>query len=186
LGEWTAWYIPERQEELAGKLDEAADRLWEKGVPVWMSDQQHAAKNRELQDKGITAPPWDHAFSHESIGLSDEEIYIPIPYNVYDASCPTCGAEVYQEFCDAMDDVLYDEPNSQHEGLDLRERVVRCPKCAHAFKTSEAEARETGFAFARVYLWVSDIAPEDDWEPSFRATVESVLGPCREIIAWDT
>jgi DNA-directed RNA polymerase subunit RPC12/RpoP len=178
MGDVTAWYVPERQHELAGKAEEIADRFWKLGVFLSTPNDHIKARLRELTDKGIELPPWDHDFSFVDMGIGDEAVSIPIPYNVYDASCPHCGAEVYEQFTDAVSEALTndDDPRDEH---------IRCPRCEFVFRASETAAPQTGFAFARFYVWVSDIQ-DDDWDSSFKATVESVLGPCREIIAWDT
>jgi hypothetical protein len=43
---------------------------------------------------------------------------------------------------------------------------------------------EAGEFSARIYLWVADI-DEEDWDSQFKITVESVLGPCKEVFAFE-
>ena len=177
MGEKSAYYIPENQDAFKGKAEEISDLFWNKGIFLSTPDQHIYTRLRKYEEKGIAVPPCNHEFSFLEMGIADEGIEIPVPSNVYDAVCPKCEAEVYEEFTESL--ALGDE------SVPLPDRIVICSSCNHSFKSSETKTTDSGFQFARVYLWVSDIY-EEDWEPIFKATVESVLGPCREIIAWDT
>lgn len=44
---------------------------------------------------------------------------------------------------------------------------------------------DSGAVWARVYLWVTDI-DDESWEPEFKTTVESILGPCNEFHLWES
>ncbi len=177
MGEKSAYYIPDDQEHLIGKLEQLADQFWEKGIFLSTKDAHIYTRMKEYRDSNHQLPSCEHEFSYAEMGLADEEIEMPVPSNVYDAKCPKCDSEIYDEFTDA----LVDEDASSS----LPDRNITCPNCSNSFPASETKAEDPGFVFARIYMWVSDI-DDDDWEPSFKRTVESVLGPCKEIVAWDT
>lgn len=176
MGEKTAYYIPEDQAKYYERVEELADKFWEKGVFLSTEDEHIYERLRLYKEQGKTLPKTTHEFCFAEMGIADEGMKLPIPSNVYDAQCPNCGADVYEEFTDSLADC---------DDEDLSNAIVKCPRCTNEFKSCNTVAKDPGFAFARVYLWVSDIE-DDNWEPSFKATVESVVGPCREIIAWDT
>lgn len=177
MGEKTAYYIPENQSELLGKVEEIADRFWDLGVFLATPDEHIYERLREYKEKGKPIPEWKHNFSFAEMGLADEGGEVPVPSNVYDATCPKCGAEVYEEFTDAL--------SNEEKNTELPNREVICSSCHHKFKASETKSNDTGLVFTRLYLWVSDIYDED-WDPEFRGTVESIMGKCKEIVAWDT
>ena len=176
MGEVTAYYIPEDQETLAGRGEALADLFWHQGIFLASRDDHIDTKLVEARKTGKPLPESPHFFSFEQMGLVDEAIDLPVPPHAYDAACPACGAEVYDAFLEAM--LEGEEPN-------LSERIILCGECGHGFAAVETVAHDPGFQFAKIYLYVAGIS-DDDWEPDFRDTVESVLGPCREILAWDT
>jgi hypothetical protein len=110
------------------------------------------------------------------MGIADEPRPDPVPNLIYDLQCPRCSAELMRE--------AYDVWNAETE-TPIPERPIRCRKCRTEFPSADIKSEETPFTFARFYLWVSDI-DEDDWEPRFKKTVESVVGPCREFKTWET
>lgn len=177
MGEITAYYIPEDQDTLSGRGEALADLFWEQGIFLASRDDHIHAKILAARKLGQPLPECVHRFSFGHMGLVDEPADIPVPPNVYDAACPACGAEVYEAFMEAMVD--------GDDDVNFPDRPVLCTECGHGFPAGETVAHDPGFEFARVYLYVAEIS-DDDWEPEFRDTVESVLGPCREILAWDT
>lgn len=176
MGERTAYYIPENQEKYFEQEESLADLFWEKGIFLSTKDEHIYQRLNDYKNQGKPLPDTNHEFSFGDMGISDEGIQIPIPSNVYDAQCPACSANVYEVFTSSL---------AEGDTSDLRETLIKCPECSREFKSVQTVAKDPGFRFARVYLWVSDIY-DDDWEPGFKATVESILGPCTEIIAWDT
>ena len=66
----------------------------------------------------------------------------------------------------------------------LPERLVTCSICGISSLSATLATLGEPFEFARIYFWIADIG--DDRDPSFRDTIESILGPCREHIAWET
>ena len=176
MGEVTAYFVPRDQAAWFDRAEEIADRFWDKGVFLSSPDGHIDQKIRRIRERGEELPARTHQFTYESMGIDDAGFFVPVPHNVYDASCPKCRAEVYEEFTNSL--------LSGGEG-DLRDRPVSCSSCGHTFRAADTVASDPGFEFARVYIWVSDIY-DGDWEPSFRETVESILGPCKEILAWDT
>ena len=176
MGEVTAYYIPEDQDVLSGRAEALADLFWEQGIFLASRDDHIHAKLLEARKLGQPLPESSHHFSFGHMGLVDETVAVPVPPHVYDAACPACGAEVYEAFLEAM---------VHGEEAEFSDRPVLCAECGHGFSAAETVAHDPGFEFARIYLYVAEIS-DDDWEPDFRDTVESVLGPCREILAWDT
>lgn len=98
----------------------------------------------------------------------------PVPNSGYYLQCPHCAADVSELFLYA-----WEEENE----VPLPDRTVKCEACGRVVGSREARSEEP-FTLARFYMWVGDVG--DDWEPEFKSTVESVLGPCDELQAWDT
>jgi hypothetical protein len=175
MGEQSAYYVPESQSNLFDDIEALADKFWEKGIYLTTPNDHIQNRLSEFNEKGTSLPSCIHEFSYADMGLAKENISYAIPPNVYDAQCPKCKAEVYDEFTEAIESAE----------LAPEDANVVCSSCGNIFLAKETEANTDGFVFTNFYLWVSDI-DEDDWESSFKQSVEEILGPCREYISWST
>lgn len=110
------------------------------------------------------------------MGLCDEVDGDIVPNLIYDLSCPACS----EVLSDDAYEVLEDE-----ELGEITRRGITCPHCDAVFPASRLVSKETPFTFAKVYIWVGDI-DNDEWDSSFRETVEKVFGPCGELFSWET
>lgn len=179
MGEYSAYYVPEDQESVIGKSDEIRKRFWDLGVFLDCLDEPIVTRLAETRDSGVPLPEWKHDFSFGGMGIQESGVELPVPLMPYDAQCPHCCAEVFQDLADTW----YGTSDIE-EGPDLN-AAISCSACQKEFSVDEMKCPEHGIARGRWYIWVSDIEP-DDYDSSFRQTIESVVGPCREVFGWDT
>lgn len=179
MGEYSVFYIPNEQDKFCGKEDEVAENFWKLGIFLQTTSGKIMKRQKKMRWVKFRIPKTTHEFSYSGMGLNDSDEHI-VPYHVHDVKCPACNTEVFDEF-HAADENLQDDEKSN-----LIDNTFECSSCGANSSLAEATVGAPGFSIAKFYLYVSDIFPDDDWEPSFKQTVESVLGPCKEIIAWDT
>ncbi|QDV18739.1 hypothetical protein Pan153_34000 [Gimesia panareensis] len=179
MGEHSAYYVPEDQESVIGKSDEIRMRFWDLGVFLDCMDEPIASRLAEARKTGVSLPEWKHDFGFGGMGIQESEVDLPVPELPYDAQCPHCGAEVFRDLADTW----YGSEEID-ESPDLA-AAITCSSCQKQFSVDEMKCPEQGFAHARWYLWVSDIDP-DDYDRSFKQTIEAIVGPCKEVFGWDT
>lgn len=179
MGEYSAYYIPLEQENFHGREAQVADKFWKLGIFLNTSNGEILARHKSMRWIKFLIPKTHHKFSYGGMGLHDGEEEIA-PVYVHDVKCPSCNTDISDDFHDVTEN---QDDNSPYSLIDL---PITCPACGVTTKLSEVIVAEPGFCVAKFYLYVSDINPDDDWESDFKKTVESVLGPCKEIIAWDT
>ena len=175
MGYQTIFYVPESQAPFLGRAAEVAEMFWGLGVFVETEDGFVGKRMAECKARGQPIPESVHNFTHSSIAIADYADPIPVPYRIWDLACPHCGADVL--------DHAYGVWGTESDTL-IPQREVKCPSCGTASSSSSLKS-EDPFTFASFYLSVTDV-DEDDWEPSFKSTVETVLGPTREYQVWDT
>lgn len=179
MGAHSAYYVPENQSAVIGRSDDIRLQFWDLGVFLDSMDDPIASKLEECKRSGAPLPKWQHDFGFGGMGIEESDFDLPVPEMPYDARCPHCDAEVFQDLADTW----YGSEDLD-DGPDL-DAAITCSSCQKQFVPSEMKCPEQGFARGRWYIWVSDIEP-DDYDKSFRQTVESVVGPCREVFGWDT
>lgn len=168
------YFVPHDQESWVGRERDAAEAFWARGVFVMTPDRFIYDRIRQWESHGKPLPPWRHSFGFVEMGFGGLGEWEPVPSIVHDLRCPYCDTE--------MANVLH-ELFQEESGIPLPDRTAVCPNCDQTVRATEARA-ESAYTFARFFLWVADIG--DDWDPSFRGTVESVLGPCTQYEAWGT
>jgi hypothetical protein len=179
MGYCTAYYVPERQEDVIGRTEEIRIRFWKRGVSLYSALNPKEKKVIESLENDCPLPEWEHEFSFSEMGVHESTIDMPVPLMPYDARCPRCKAEVFDDLRHAWYVSIEED---EEPDLDID---IKCSACQQLFAVDEMECPEQGFARARWYIWVDDIDP-DEYDGSFKQTVESVVGPCKEVIAWDT
>ena len=180
MGEVTAYLIPDHQNELAGREDEIADQFWNLGIFLQTASQKISKRLQQVEPDKL--PTSRHQLTFSGMGIEDPGFEVMVPGNVYDAMCPHCGADIYEDLAEALQAFTIDE-------TPIQRMQVTCSTCGASFAANQIKAPEIGLAFAKFYLWISDVEVDQDattWEPAFHATVESLIGPCRQILAWDT
>jgi hypothetical protein len=176
MSEYSVWYVPQNQEALAGRAHEVADAFWERGIFLSMADDCIYRRIDEWKASGRALPQRAHDFAFSEMGLTEEEQGYIVPNLVYELCCPKCKEDLTELAYEVFDD--------ESQGP-VEQRLVVCLNCDAEFPASELKSAETPFTFAMFYIWVGDI-DVDDWGPAFKETVEKVLGPCGEFIAWET
>ena len=179
MGEYSAYYVPIEQDTFSGREYEVAEKFWKIGIFLDTSNGEILARHKRMKWIKFRIPKTHHKFSYGGMGLHDGEDEI-VPNYIHNVKCPSCGADLSDDFNDVTQNWSIEESDM------LLDAPMTCSSCNETFKIGEANAEKPGFIAAKFYLYVSDISPDDDWEPAFKKTVESVLGPCKEIIAWDT
>jgi hypothetical protein len=166
MGFYSAYLVPQTPLEPGPSLEEGCHRLWQKGLTFM-----------NLPEWG-ELPDWDYPddFEFEYMGIAiSEKVDDPVPSPLYDLRCPKCNASMAEVFAETWEE-LEDESLASHE--------LRCAACG-AMTRGDSLRSDTPYTFARVYFFVSDIDP-DHWPKQLRHDVESVFGPCREYISWET
>jgi hypothetical protein len=176
VGETSTYYVPESDTTLLGNGDELIERFWDRGLFLATPDDRIYRRVQDWRNQGRELPTWEHDFGFASMGLVESLLYHPVPNMPYGVCCPQCETSVFEAAMDIWQRQGATEP--------VPERLVPCPTCGVISPSSGLASRDSPFTFARVYFWVSDIG--DDFDSSFRRTVESVLGPCREYTGWET
>ena len=179
MGEYSAYYVPVEQDNFIGREEEIAEKFWKIGIFLDTSSGAIMARHHRMRWIKFRIPKTHHKFSYGGMGLHDGEEEV-VPNYVYDVKCPSCNVDITDDFQDVT------ENQNENNTYPLMDLLIKCNSCGVTTKISEVTVVEPGFLAAKFYLYVSDIFPDDDWEASFKATVESVLGPCKEIIAWET
>jgi hypothetical protein len=174
VGETSVYFVPEDQTRWIGREREVAEAFWAHGVFLAVPDDFVYERIRQWRAEGRALPGWKHAFQFGTMGLGGLGEWEPVPSLVYDLRCPECDADVFE----ALHEVWEDETV-----VPLPDRTGACPSCRAVIRAGAARS-ETPFTFARFFLWVSDIG--DGWDPTFKHTVETVLGPCKEYEGWET
>ena len=179
MGEISVYYVPVDQESVLGRSDQIRLRFWDLGVFLDCADEPISKKLAEAKKAGSALPEWQYDFAFGGMGIEESAFDLPVPDMPFDARCPHCDAEVYQ-------DLAYTWYGSERsaEGPDL-DAAVTCSACRKQFSVNEMKCPDHGFARGKWYIWISDIEP-DAYDRSFRQTIESVVGPCREVFGWDT
>ena len=177
MGEWSVYYVPNKQSAFLGHIRDVVDAFWLKGIFLETEDCYGDEKLRLAREAGIQFPEWDHDFKFSGMGIAESIFGNIVPNIVNDLICPRCKQAVVEE--------TYDLLNSDYDEvvLDLQ---IKCSTCGSVFKAREMESTDTPFTFAQFYLYVSDSPHPDEFDKSFRGTVEQVLGPCREFFEWAT
>jgi hypothetical protein len=177
VGETSVYYVPDDEERWIGREHDVAEAFWSLGVFLVTKDRFIYERIGQWHAEGKALPEWEHGFSFAEMGFGGgQSQWDPVPNQVYELRCPHCTADLY--------DPLYEVWNDDRSSVPLPERTVACHACGRQVCSAEAKSQEP-FTFARFYVWVADIDP-GDWDASFKRTVESVLGPCREYMAWET
>lgn len=176
MGEVSKYFVPEDDARWLSKERELAEAFWTVGLFVTTQDRFIYRRIEEWRAAGRTLPASPHQFSFAEMGLASSPLCDAVPNAIYDLACPECQAPISDVALEVWEDEASLVP------LPLRE--VTCPTC-QAISKSQSLASSEAFTFARVYLWVSDI-DTDDWDSSFKRTVEGVLGTCQEFTSWET
>jgi len=176
MAEVSKYFVPEDDADLVGKEREIAEAFWNVGLFVVTQDRFVYQRIEEWKKQGRPLPASVHNFPFAEMGLGGSPSYDPVPNSIYDLSCPKCGAEIAEEAYEAWGD--------EESNIALPQREIVCPSCHVASKSITLKSQDP-FTFSRLYLWVADIET-DEWDSSFKATVEGILGPCQEITAWET
>jgi hypothetical protein len=176
VGETSVYYVPNDQQRWLGKEREVAEAFWPVGVFLVTEDRFIYDRIKAWQAEGRPLPEWPYKFTFAEMGFGSPGEFDPVPNVVYDLRCPHCDADIGDALRDAWEAVDARTP--------VPERSVPCAACGQMVRSDSARS-DTPFTFAQFYIWVADIDP-DDWDPTFKQTVEAVLGPCREYQAWDT
>ena len=176
MAEISKYFVPEDDAHLMGKERDIAEAFWNAGLFVVTEDQFIYERIKEWEKEGRALPVSVHNCTFAEMGLGGSPVYEPVPNSINELACPKCGSELTSEAYDAWEDEDSETP--------VPLRNVTCPSCHAESKSTELKSEEP-FTFSRLYLWVADIE-SDDWDSSFKATVERILGPCKEITAWET
>jgi hypothetical protein len=176
MGEISVYYVPRKSTSFAGKEREVAEEFWNLGIFLDTPDHFIDKRIREWKRHGRELPRWKHSFRFGSMGVAGSAKAVPVPASFFDYYCPRCRAIV----SDAVHAAWFDTDSP----VPLSERAVTCSNCGATTPSKNLDADEP-FTFATFYVWISDI-DESDWEPHFKETIESVLGPCDEFRAWMT
>lgn len=168
--------MPKDDAHLIGKEREIAEAFWNVGLFVTTEDQFVYQRIKEWEMDGRALPESTHHFTFAEMGIGGSASFEPVPNSINDLACPKCGSDLLSE--------AYDEWEDEDSEVALPLRIVKCPRCNAKSKSVDLKSQDP-FTFSRLYFWVADIE-SDDWEESFKATVEKILGPCQEITAWET
>ena len=174
VGEVSVYFVPTEQDRLAGTAQQAAESFWALGIFV-VSPEFVYERIREWRKRGRTFPEWGHSFTFAEMGIVDGDEYEPVPNVIYDLRCSVCNHDLTADAIDIWE---------QESSVPMSMRRVPCAGCAAEVRSEKLKS-EIPFTFARFYFWVSDI-DEANWDPSFKATVEKVLGNCVEYREWST
>ena len=177
MAELSVYFVPVDQERWFNRERDVAEAFWSRGVFLATPGYFIYQRLAEYKAQGRSLPPSNHAFTFSDMGIASSPLEDPVPSGYLELHCPSCKADV----SDAAHDVWSDEDAT----APTSSRIVTCPTCNATHGGATLVCAESDFTFARVYMWVSDI-DEDDWDASFKTTVEEVLGPCRQYKAWDT
>ena len=177
MGETAKYFVPDDEARFVGRERDVAEAFWLRGVFVVTSDRFIHERIKQWRAENRPLPEWEHDFTFAEMGLGGSELMEPVPNSVYDLVCPACGEDI--------SDAAYDAWNEDAPIVPLPARQVLCAACGAQVASNEIKATETAFTFSRFYLWVADVELSD-WDPTFKKTVEAVLGPCREFTAWET
>lgn len=174
----SVYYVPQEQTKFLGREDDVAEKFWKLGL--FLETSSGKIMKRLQRRPKFLLPKTKHDVSFSGMGLADcEEPHI-VPDVVEGVHCPKCGEDISESFSEA-------EITPSETEEDLLKADVVCLACNEASPLTEINASPPGFVAAQFYLYVSDISLEDGpWDPTFKATVESVLGPCAELIAEET
>lgn len=199
MGAFSVYYVPHDQEKWSGQRKEIEKLFWPHGIALHDFDALTELNNKMKENKEEW-PETKFEFSFGYMGVVDEEIMHPVPYELYDNwSCPQCSEKM---------DYQYIIDNSDAGHLINLESYVTCRECNQktTFKNLKSE---DDFALAKVYIYIGDVDP-NEWVPlflgkvqwnqeikqlvsnknkddlevlfpgtmSFKTTVESILGPC--------
>lgn len=175
MAECSVWYVPQDQARFVGKATQIADAFWNHGVFLETEDDRIHKRIAEWNRQGKPLPECRHDFAFSAMGLGEAENGCIVPEAVDDLSCPECAEDITDDAHEVLDDETLGE---------VSRRSITCPHCEAMFPASRLVSKKTPFTFARVCLWVSDIDP-GEWDGSFKETVEKVLGPCDEFMAWE-
>jgi len=176
MGETSKYFVPNDDSALIGKEHEVAEAFWKIGLFLATEDRFIYRRIEEWKKAGRPLPASAHDFGFAEMGLGGSRLYHPVPNCIYDLACPECAGELAHAAYAVWED------NNSEVALPLREII--CPYCQASTKSSELKSQEC-FVFSRLYLWIADVAPYE-WDTSFKATVESILGPCQKITSWET
>jgi hypothetical protein len=176
MGEITKYFVPVDEAPLLERERELAEAFWALGIFVVTSDRFVYERIKLWEAQGRSLPEWKHSFSFVEMGFGGSHLFEPVPGMIYDLLCPLCHTDI--------GNAAYEVWEEDSEII-LPERLIGCPTCNREVRSDTLVTEETPFTFSRFYLWVADIE-ESDWDNTFKATVESVLGPCREFTAWET
>ena len=174
MGETSVYFVPDDETRWIGRERDVAEAFWALGVFLTVPDDSVYARIRQWKAEGRALPAWKHSFRFATMGLGGLGQWEPVPSLVYDLRCPACDADVFEFLHEVWED---------ESAVPLPERAIACHSCGVSIPAGGAHS-ETPFTFSRFFLWVSDIG--DDWDPTFKSTVEAVLGPCKEFQAWET
>jgi len=176
MGELAKYFVPDNQEGVSGRGHEIATALLSLGLRFTVDGgEEHMATYTDTTAP-IEIPASKHDFSFADMGIADLSDPIPVPEVLYELLCPNCHADVTEP--------AHEVWQSESE-VAIPDRQVPCPNCGGIVTSTHLESPSEPFTFARFYLWVADIDPED-WEPDFKATLESVVGSCQEFESWET
>ncbi|MBL0731211.1 hypothetical protein [Piscinibacter sp. HJYY11] len=175
MAEMSKYFVPKDDAHLLGKEREIADAFWNVGLFITTEDQFIYQRIKDCEKEGRPPPESLHDFTFAEMGLGGSPSFEPVPNSINDLACPKCGSDLLSE--------AYEEWEDEDSEVALPLRTVTCPSCNTHSKSAELKS-EDPFTFSRFYLWVSDIESED-WDESFKASVEKILGPCQEITAWE-
>jgi hypothetical protein len=176
MGEVSKYFVPEDASNLVGKEHEIAEAFWNIGIFVVTRHRFIYQRIDDWNEEGRALPASGHDFPFAEMGLGASPLYEPVPNSIYDLACPKCDTDLTDEAHEVWED--------EDSRIALPLRKVVCPNCRAASKSANLKSQHP-FTFSRSYLWVADIE-SDEWDGSFKETVASVPGRCREITAWET
>jgi hypothetical protein len=177
MGELSVYFVPNDQVRWFNRERDIAEAFWSRGVFLATPDRFIYERLAEYKAQGRPLPPWKHAFTFSDMGIASSALEDPVPSGYLELHCPSCKTDISE----AAHDVWGDEEST----VPTPSRTITCPSCEATHAGATLLCTDSEFTFASVYMWVSDI-DEDDWDASFKTTVEEVLGPCRQFMAWDT
>jgi hypothetical protein len=175
MAECSMYYVPRNQGAFAGRAREVAEAFWAIGEFVDADEVIHE-RLKDYRARGEALPASRHAFTYGLMGITDEVQPEQVPTVVYDLACPVCEGDVTEEVWAVWE--------SEGEAAPIPDRLVACATCSALTPSRKLSSSTTPFTFARFFLWVGDV--EDDFEPEFKQTVETILGPCDVFEGWET
>jgi hypothetical protein len=175
MGETSVYYVPADEERWIGREQEVVRSFWAHGIFVLTPDRWVYDEIARFKKEGRALPEWQFTFSFAEMGLGGLGEWEPVPNVVYDQQCPHCRHAITETIWELWQD---------ESPIPLPERTTECPSCSGRVGAKDGISQQP-FTFSRFYLWVADI-DEADWQPSFKAEVETVLGPCSDFQAWET